>query len=91
MIEINKHPSGRISNIGFGLCSIADGLIRVFSLGFLHSTFALDYARNQARRRFQAQQRKHDEATAFLRSKLKATHEQTKQILKDAGAVYEEV
>jgi hypothetical protein len=49
MIEINKNPAGRVSNILFGFCSIGDGLVRVLSLGFLHSTFALNYSRRQAR------------------------------------------
>lgn len=53
-IERNKHISGRISNIHFGLCQIADGLVRVLSFGFLHSTFTLDQARNAARKRLEA-------------------------------------
>lgn len=52
-IEINKHPSGRLNNIHFGLCAIADGLVRVLSFGFLHSTFTLDQARNVAKRRLE--------------------------------------
>lgn len=52
MIQINKHPDGRISNIVFGLCHIADGIVRAGSFGFLHTTFPLDYARYIARRRF---------------------------------------
>lgn len=53
MIERNKHVDGRILNIVFGLCAIADGLIRVLSMGFLHTTLTLDYARNQVKRRFE--------------------------------------
>lgn len=34
----------------FGVCCIADGLVRVFSLGFLHARFQLEYARRQAKR-----------------------------------------
>ena len=51
MIQVNKHPNGRISNIIFGLCGISDGLVRVLSAGFLHSTFTLDYARYTAKQR----------------------------------------
>jgi len=49
-IQRNLHPAGRVSNIGFGLCAIADGLVRVFSFGFLHTTLALDHARNASRK-----------------------------------------
>ena len=48
-LQRNRHPSGRISDMTFGLCSIADGLVRVLSFGFLHSTFALDHARRSAK------------------------------------------
>ena len=52
MIERNENPAGRLNNIGYGLCCIGDGLVRVLSLGFLHSRFTLDYARATARRYF---------------------------------------
>lgn len=74
-IQRNKHPDGRISNIVFGLCHIADGLVRAGSLGSLHTTFPLDYARYLAKHRF---------------AKLKAAHCAAKKVLQDAGAVYEE-
>jgi hypothetical protein len=45
-IQQNLHPAGRFNNIGFGLCAIADGLVRVFSFGFLHTTLTLDYSRS---------------------------------------------
>lgn len=47
-IELNKNPAGRLSNMGFGACTIADGLVRVLSFGFLHTRFTLEYARRQA-------------------------------------------
>lgn len=53
MIERNKNPDGRISNMIFGLCTITDGLVRVCSLGFLHTRFTLEYARYLAKRRFE--------------------------------------
>lgn len=51
MIERNLHPDGRLRNMLFGVAQIGDGLVRVLSLGFLHSTFTLNLARNSARRR----------------------------------------
>ena len=48
-IERNRHPAGRASNMVFGLCTIGDGLVRVLSGGFLHTTLTLDWARNQAK------------------------------------------
>lgn len=38
----------------FGVCAISDGLVRICSLGFLHSRFTLEYARRQAQKRFLA-------------------------------------
>ena len=52
-IEINRHASGRRSNIVFGLCQAADAVVRVGSLGFLSTTWVLDYAKAQAKRRLQ--------------------------------------
>ena len=49
-IQRNKHPAGRISSMHFGLCNILDGLVRVLSFGLLHSTFALNQARESARK-----------------------------------------
>ena len=45
MIERNRNPAGKRYNILFGLCEIADGLIRVASLGYLHSLFALEVSK----------------------------------------------
>ena len=53
MIERNRHPAGRLYNIGFGLCQVADGLTRVLSLGFLRTRFALTWAKHSARRAFE--------------------------------------
>lgn len=54
MIQRNKHSAGRLSNVVFGLAQIGDGLVRVLSLGFAHSTFSMDVARRQALRAIQA-------------------------------------
>ena len=45
MIERNRNPAGKLFNILFGLSEIADGLIRVASLGYLHSLFALEVSK----------------------------------------------
>ena len=45
MIERNHHPAGRVFNMLFGLCQVADGLIRVLSLGYLHSRLTLTVSR----------------------------------------------
>lgn len=49
MIHRNRHPTGCVSNMVFGLCAIADGLVRVFSLGLLHTNLCLAYSKRQAR------------------------------------------
>jgi hypothetical protein len=36
--------------MGYGLCAIVDGLVRVCSWGFLHTTLTLDHARNASRK-----------------------------------------
>jgi len=45
MIERNHHPAGRVFNMLFGLCQVADGFIRVLSLGYLHSRLTLTVSR----------------------------------------------
>lgn len=57
----NKNPAGKIGNIVFGLCSIADGVVMVLSLGFLKTTFTLDCARSQARKQFTKLKRSRNE------------------------------
>jgi hypothetical protein len=52
-IQRNRHPAGRINNIYFGVCQVADGLVRILSCGFLHSTFPVDQAREVARKNIQ--------------------------------------
>ena len=49
-IERNLHPAGRVSNIKFGLAQVADGIVRVLSLGYLHTSIPVTVSRNQARR-----------------------------------------
>lgn len=49
-IERNKHPSGRLGNITFGLAAILDGLVRAGSLGFFHTNLTLLVSRIQTRR-----------------------------------------
>ena len=50
---LNKNPSGKLNSAYFGLCQIADGLVRVLTLGWVGSTFQLDHARNTAFERLQ--------------------------------------
>lgn len=50
MIERNKHPAGRLSNMVFGCAAVCDGLVRVVSLGFLHTRLTLNWSRRQAKR-----------------------------------------
>jgi hypothetical protein len=50
MIERNRHPSGRLWNLLFGLAQATDGLVRVLSLGFLHTRLPLVVSRSQASR-----------------------------------------
>jgi hypothetical protein len=50
---INKNPAGKLSNLHFGVCQLADGSVRVLTLGFVVTTFALDQARNTARARLE--------------------------------------
>lgn len=45
MIERNRHPAGRLYNVLFGLCQVADGLVRVASLGYLHTRLTLAVSR----------------------------------------------
>lgn len=54
-IEINKHRSGRWSNVAFGVCELLDAAVRILSLGFLHTTWVFDYARWQVKREFTKQ------------------------------------
>ena len=49
MIERNFHPIGRVGNVVFGLAQVGDGLVRILSLGFLHTRFALNVSRRHAR------------------------------------------
>lgn len=50
MIQRNRNPAGRHYNILFGLCEIADGLIRVVSLGYLHSRLTLALSRRAVKK-----------------------------------------
>ena len=50
MISVNKNPEF-VNNFIFGVCQIADGLVKVLSLGKLQSTFTIDLARNVAKKR----------------------------------------
>lgn len=47
MIEINKNAAGRFANILFGVASFIDGIVRIGSLGFLHTQLPLEVRRIQ--------------------------------------------
>lgn len=53
MIQLNKNVTGRMSNIVFGLAALIDGLVRVFSLGFLHTTLPISTSRKQTKAYFE--------------------------------------
>lgn len=57
MLERNRHPSGKISNILFGFAAIADGLVRVISFGFLHTRFTLELSKWQVKRLLQSRKK----------------------------------
>lgn len=52
-LERNRHPAGRLNNMAFGMYTIIDGLVRVVSCGFLHTTLTLAFARKTAAKRIQ--------------------------------------
>lgn len=52
MIERNKNPVGRIGNMLFGICAVGDGLVRILSLGRLHTRFCSECTKCQTIRRF---------------------------------------
>lgn len=49
LIELNRNPSGRISNIVFGLASVIDGFIRIISFGYLHTRLPITVSKYQAK------------------------------------------
>lgn len=53
MIQRNLHPAGRIHCIVFGLAQVLDGVVRIASGGFFHTTAPLAVTREQARRHIQ--------------------------------------
>lgn len=68
MIERNRNPAGKVFNLLFGLCEIADGLIRVVSLGYLHSRFALDMSKRAVKTHIARQKKKRLE---YMKEQLK--------------------
>ena len=53
MLERNLNAAGRRANVLFGAVELVDGLVRVLSLGFLHTRLTLIVSRWQVRRSFQ--------------------------------------
>jgi hypothetical protein len=52
MIERNLNAAGRRGNVLFGVAELMDGLVRILSLGFLHTRLTLIVSRWQIRRAF---------------------------------------
>lgn len=50
-VKVNESMHGRVNNIKFGLWGIADGLVRVASIGYLRTNFQLEHARKVAKKR----------------------------------------
>ena len=50
IIHVNKHRDGKVGNMCFGVLGILDGIVRLFSFGFLHTDLQLRWARNSAAR-----------------------------------------
>ncbi|MCY1557216.1 hypothetical protein D9M68_940480 [compost metagenome] len=48
-VQRNRHPAGRLANMAYGAASLVDGIVRVLSLGHLHTTLPLDVSRWQAK------------------------------------------
>lgn len=48
MIYVNKNPSGKLWNFIMGVAELADGVVRVVTLGFLCTKFPLIASRKQA-------------------------------------------
>jgi hypothetical protein len=55
MIERNLNAAGRRANVLFGVVELVDGLVRVLSLGFLHTRLCIIVTRWQVRRAFAKQ------------------------------------
>ena len=54
MIDRNLNAAGRRANVLFGVAELIDGLVRVFSLGFLHTRLTVIVSRWQMRRALRA-------------------------------------
>lgn len=42
---VNKNPAGKFNSFMFGFCCVLDGLVRIFTFGFIFSTFMLNHTR----------------------------------------------
>ncbi len=52
LIHLNRNPAGLLANIIFGIAEIADGLLRLFSLGTVCSRLPLEVSRVSTARQF---------------------------------------
>ena len=66
IICVNKHKSGRIGNVSFGILGVIDGLVRILSFGFLHTDLQLMWARRDAARHIAKQTKAHEQRVRGL-------------------------
>ena len=57
IIRVNKHKSGRIGDVSFGILGVIDGIVRILSFGFLHTDLQPRRARNSAARNIAKQKK----------------------------------
>jgi hypothetical protein len=46
---LDKNPAGKLNSIMFGVCCVLAGLVRIFTFGFIFSTFILDHTRKTSK------------------------------------------
>ena len=53
-IERNRNTDGNVGTILYGIVEILDGVVRVLSLGFLHTDFCVRYSGYLAKKRIES-------------------------------------
>lgn len=64
-VERDRHPAGRAFNMLFGVCQVADGFIRIVSLGYLHSRLPSTAARKAAEKLISRRKAAHGSVAAW--------------------------
>lgn len=57
IIHVNKSRGGKVGNMCFGVFGILDGIVRLFSFGFLYTDLRFRWARNSVARSFTKQKK----------------------------------